>query len=198
MSSVDIGQYQLAQQHQAYEQWQSVVNWQPSFATSTSSMMSLATPEMASPSSPTLGTVTANLPELQYDQSSGAIWEVYPDGDEKLLGHGYSGGYNGFTEALNNPDMEYLKNFGPIPRGTYFIGPLTPLPQGPNSMRLTPSLATQQVIESYGRNPFTFLIHANNWSKPMFWSSEGCIVIPDQNLRISIGNGIAKLLEVMR
>ncbi len=60
MSSADIGQYELGQQHQAYEQWQSIANWQPDFAATISPMMSLATPDMSSPVSLTLGTVAVS------------------------------------------------------------------------------------------------------------------------------------------
>ena len=67
MSSADIGQYQLAQQHQAYEQWQSIVNWQPSSATSTQSMMPLAAPDMSSPTAVTLGTAKVHSNALKFN-----------------------------------------------------------------------------------------------------------------------------------
>lgn len=87
---------------------------------------------------------------------------------------------------------------GPLPRGTYIVGSLGSHGKvGLNSMFLDPTYATAQKILSLHRTPYEFYMHANAFNKLPSSSSEGCIVICHA-ARMFVGNGIAKILEVMR
>lgn len=113
-----------------------------------------------------------------YFQASGQLWYV-----NKLLGislqagTGYSG--RGQGQGLNNPDMQHVRDVGPIPRGIYTIGPQqtntvragTPSEaQLSDSMRLTPSPLNLMWTRD------GFLLHQGDFTT--MGSSTGCIVLP--------------------
>lgn len=109
-------------------------------------------------------------------------------------------GYSGAPQGQNNPAEQFVWNVGPIPQGTYTIGPegthtLCPScgPGGrpkkaPNSMRLTPDPNNNM------GNRSGFLIHGGNMAKKN--SSTGCIVLP-LDVRNQIGKSGDKCLEVV-
>lgn len=55
----------------------------------------------------------------EYSQSTGTMTHVVPDGARNLIATGYSG----FGSALDDPAAQDEGNAGPIPRGTWVIGP---------------------------------------------------------------------------
>lgn len=105
---------------------------------------------------------------FRYRQSTGEFLE-----DGALLATGYSGTGAG----RNNPDMQAVRNVGPIPRGEYSIGPAYKHPaKGPLCMRLTP--VGHDALKRSG-----FLIHGDNKKND---ASQGCIILgPDARTRIS-------------
>lgn len=64
-----------------------------------------------------------------YSQRLGTLYH-----DAQYIGQGYSG-YGG---DCNNPDSERKRNVGPIPAGSYRIGPAETTTKGSYTMRLTP------------------------------------------------------------
>ncbi len=84
-------------------------------------------------------------------------------------------GYSGQGAGLNNPDMQHVRNTGPIPRGLYTIGSQENIEidgkELPGSMRLTPDAANDMHARS------GFLIHADN-NRGDRSASKGCIVLP--------------------
>ena len=103
-------------------------------------------------------------------------------------------GYSGNGEGLNNPAMQSTPNVGPIPQGSYIIGPQqdnttnsgTSLPQ---SMRLTP----QDGTDTFGRSGF--IIHGDN-SAGDNSASEGC-PIANRGIRNQIGSSGDDTLQVV-
>lgn len=76
--------------------------------------------------------------------------------------------YSGTGKGRNNPDMEYVANVGPIPHGSYNIGPAYDDPHlGPCVMHLDPLPGTN----THGRSAFR--IHGNNAQND---ASHGCII----------------------
>lgn len=82
--------------------------------------------------------------------------------------------YSGNGDGLDNPEMEAVRNKGPLPSGTYTLARMTAAEvisahKGPDVYRLVPDPANQM----FGRSGF--LIH---WDTPAqdFLASEGCIV----------------------
>ncbi|MGD0773196.1 MAG: tlde1 domain-containing protein [Candidatus Solibacter sp.] len=99
-----------------------------------------------------------------YDQLSGALGK---DGQQVA-----TGGYSGFGQGKNNPDMENVPDVGPIPRGIYDIGPIhDTTTHGPHVMALTPEPGT----DTLGRDGF--LIHGDSVENPGT-ASHGCIILP--------------------
>ncbi len=97
-----------------------------------------------------------------YSQSTGQMSH-----NGVLVGTGYSG--NGAD--LNNPAKQCVIMHGPIPKGTYTIGPSgTHGHLGPISMELIPSSGNDMC----GRS--AFFIHGDN-SKMDHSASDGCIVL---------------------
>jgi hypothetical protein len=80
--------------------------------------------------------------------------------------------YSGRGAGLNNPAMENVKCVGPIPRGSYKIGPAYTHPtEGPIVMNLEPIDGT----DTFGRSEFH--IHGDN-QKQNHSASLGCIIAP--------------------
>lgn len=98
-----------------------------------------------------------------YDQSSG---ELRHNG--VVVGTGYSGAGTDSTTGRNNPQMENVVDQGPIPQGTWHIGPTYNHNNlGPNTMNLTPIGHT-----AHGRT--LFRIHGSN---PESNASQGCVIL---------------------
>lgn len=115
----------------------------------------------------------------EYDQSSGEI---------RLNGAYIGKGYAGTGAGRNNPDMEDVANTGPIPRGSYTIGPSYRHPVlGPVVMNLDPV-----GHNAHGRTHFR--IHGDNATND---ASEGCIVLPP-GIRKKISASTDRKLEVVR
>lgn len=114
-----------------------------------------------------------------YRQSTGLL--TAPDG--KPLATGYSGTGVG----RNEPDMESVRNIGPIPCGRYVIGRArVSIDLGPVVMDLDPIPPT----ETYGRS--LFRIHGNNAQND---ASRGCIIL-DRPQRLAISVSRDRRLEV--
>jgi len=117
-----------------------------------------------------------------YSQTSG---KMYKDGVF------FAQGYSGIGPGLNNPDMQHVRNVGPIPRGNYTIGPSYDSLHGPCTMELTPVKGT----ETFGRD--CFLIHGDLKAKPgKHLASHGCVIHmkPD---RLAVAASSDKELEVV-
>jgi len=79
---------------------------------------------------------------------------------------------SGPGEGKNNPDLEYIHDVGPIPKGVYGIGPPHDTPtHGPHALALTPEPGTN----TFGRDGF--LIHGDSVQNPGT-ASHGCIILP--------------------
>lgn len=79
-------------------------------------------------------------------------------------------GYSGKGAGKNNPDMQHVKNVGPIPRGVYTIGkPYDSKLRGPFCLPLTPHPSN----EMHGRS--AFLVHGDSLKEPGE-ASHGCII----------------------
>jgi RHS repeat-associated protein len=130
-----------------------------------------------------------------YQQSSGQLSHQPSD----ALGGGppqpIAIGYSGNDEGLNNPAMQNASSVGPIPQGTYEVGPQQLNVTGagtrlPASMRLVPD----PINEMFDRAGF--LIHGDNSSGDQS-ASEGCIIL-NRNVRNRIGNSSDNVLRVVR
>ena len=111
--------------------------------------------------------------EWEYSQSKGTISH-----DGQKVGMGYSG----VGQGLNNPEMQSVKNIGPIPIGEYLIGPGHPSGKGPITMNLIPSPKTN----TFGR--YLFRIHGDNRSLNHS-ASEGCIITGPDTRSLINGSG---------
>jgi hypothetical protein len=81
-------------------------------------------------------------------------------------------GYSGRDQGKNNPQMEDVRDTGPIPTGTYKIGfPMTTTTHGPYVLALTPD------PKNIMFNRAGFLIHGDSIKEPGT-ASHGCIILP--------------------
>jgi RHS repeat-associated protein len=127
---------------------------------------------------------------FEYDQKTGQMTHVLPDGSRVAVGTGYSGQGNG----LNNPSEQYTPNTGPIPQGSYTIEPQKDNVTGaghklPGSMRLDPTADN----DTHGRAGF--LIHGDN-PRGDHSASNGCIILP-RPARNAIGGSNDHILVVV-
>lgn len=100
-----------------------------------------------------------------FEQATG--WWIDPTGNVI-----FKCAYAGNGAGKNNPDMQDVKDVGPLPRGLYTAqAPVTDPKVGKYAMRLTPSATN----EMYGRADF--FLHGDSVSDPGN-ASEGCIVLP--------------------
>jgi hypothetical protein len=100
-------------------------------------------------------------------------------------------GYSGLEEAKNQPDLQDVKDRGPIPRGRWSVGaPFDGGSHGPYCLRLTPTPETV----THGRGGF--LVHGDSISAPGT-ASHGCIILP-RAVRERIWNSGDHDLEVTR
>lgn len=96
-------------------------------------------------------------------------------------------GYAGTEDGRNNPDADQQEGVGPLPRGTYTVGPsFMHAHAGPGTRRLTPDPSN----DMHGRAGF--LIHGDNARHD---ASNGCIIAPP-DCRRAIPPG--ETLEVVR
>jgi Protein of unknown function (DUF2778) len=98
--------------------------------------------------------------------------------------------YSGHGLGLLNPRLESVANIGPIPRGSYQIGPAyTHIDLGPIVMNLDPLAGT----ETLGRSGFR--IHGDN-RDGNHSASHGCVVVgPD--VRRAIAASLDRVLKVV-
>lgn len=82
-------------------------------------------------------------------------------------------GYSGIDAGRNNPDMQALRNLGPIPQGewTIFGPPVNTRDHGPYVLRLEPKAQTN----TFGRSGF--LMHGDSIESPGC-ASHGCVIMP--------------------
>src|SRR5690606_39453962 len=116
----------------------------------------------------------------EYSQSSGGLFF-----NNILVATGYSG----YGYGKDNPDMEGLRNIGPIPRGEYEI-------QGPkNSARTGPFVLPLIPVEHDALGRSDLQVHGDSISNPG-GASSGCIIV-NRSIREKIWNsGIRKLVVV--
>jgi hypothetical protein len=165
--------------------------WRPSWTPSASFYQGLTrflwgeTAQMnTNPRSPHLGP-----PRWTYQQSNGKT--ALKIGNLTL--QSVEPGYSGHGKGWNDPESQSVgesddkANAGPIPQGTYTIGPWYAGSKGNPMANLTPDPGT----EMFGRDGMEW--HANNDSKPPFSSSEGCIVSPRSAREAVAGSGITEL-----
>ena len=116
-----------------------------------------------------------------YEQDSGMLLQ---DGREVAVG--YAGG----GEGKNNPEMQEVRNIGPIPQGIYTIGePRNTGKHGPYVLDLTPDPDN----EMFGRSEF--LIHGDSISKPGE-ASQGCIILPRSVREAIVESGDRQLVVI--
>ena len=124
--------------------------------------------------------------EWRYSQSTGRLTYIDPNGNVTKVGTGYSGR----GPWRNNPSAQNRKDEGPIPQGTYDIGPQTSSERtGPGILRLTPQPGTN----TFGRKYFQ--IHGDN-RRGNQSASDGCIIL-NRNIRDRIGNSGDNILRVV-
>ncbi len=124
----------------------------------------------------------------EYHIRTGALWHFPPGGGAAQL---IDFGYSGKGDGLNNPLYQLERNVGPIPEGEWNIGPPYNSPLGKPTFRLTPMSGT----ETRGRDPYSFLIHADDPCE-CFDASEGCIVISKEARKKIAGSGDRNLRVV--
>jgi hypothetical protein len=117
-----------------------------------------------------------------YAQKSGQLLH-----DGQLAG----GGYSGFGEGKNNPQLQALHDVGPIPQGGWTINgpPFNSSQHGAYVLRLEPAATT----ETFGRSGF--LMHGDSIALPGC-ASRGCIVMP-RDVREQVWESGDRDLEVM-
>lgn len=99
-------------------------------------------------------------------------------------------GFSGHPPHTNDPSATSLPNIGPIPKGTYLIGPSYHHPVlGPVTMNLSPDESNQM----FGRSAFR--IHGASAVHPED-SSEGCVILA-RSIRELISSLPDRVLEVV-
>lgn len=134
------------------------------------------------------------VPCWVYEQPTGLIYRV----DGTVLTRGYSG----HAEGLNNPDLQYAPNIGPICEGSYRMELIVDAHGNPCDyegkaapvIRFTPMSGT----DTHGRAGF--LWHGNFRDPARRWqASHGCIV-SDHESRLEAAGGLAHcdIMQVVR
>ena len=100
-------------------------------------------------------------------------------------------GYSGAGEGKNNPEMQSVRNVGPIPQGDWTImgPPVNTAEHGPYVLRLTPKDDT----ETFGRDGF--LVHGDSKNTPGS-ASHGCVIMP-RSVREQVWNSGDRELQVV-
>ena len=112
-----------------------------------------------------------------YHQSTGAI-RCVDNQTGRVVADGT--GYSGRGLGLNNPDMQNVEDTGPLPQGSYNLGPPTN-EKGPLTIPLRPRPGT-----NLGGRTGGFLIHGDNNARNHS-ASHGCI-IQERNIRRAIAD----------
>jgi hypothetical protein len=135
-----------------------------------------------------------------YSQASGLLSYVNNvTGSNTPIAFGYSG--NGYGQGLNNPGMQSFTDVGPIPQGTYTIGPLLPTYTTSTGavlydiMTLTPAGLDLTSPLTIMFNRTGFLFHGSSDYSTMD-SSKGCIVLRP-NIRKLIARSGDTILRVV-
>lgn len=116
-----------------------------------------------------------------YSQSTGNWW------DEK--GELLATGYSGHGEGKNNPNLQAIRNVGPIPRGLYTIGqPRDSANVGHFALPLTP-------VDHDALGRTNFLIHGDSKTSPGA-ASHGCIIL-SRSIRMMIHDRNDRILKVI-
>ena len=119
-------------------------------------------------------------------------WEyVQKTGALSHNGNPVATGYSGNTIGLNNPDVQNKIGIGPIPCGTYTIGPPhQPIDHlGPIALPLYPAPAN----EMFGR--LGFFIHGDNPAMD-HTASDGCIIFGPTIRQAIVNSGDTTLVVV--
>jgi hypothetical protein len=114
-----------------------------------------------------------------YEQSSGRL---------SRGGVVFAVGYSGAGDGKNNPELQNVKDIGPIPQGLYTISEPQDSPT-PFALPLTPD----PVNEMFGRDDF--LMHGDSIENPGA-ASEGCIIMP-RTARQTVWASNDRLLQVI-
>ena len=114
----------------------------------------------------------SNATETQTAINSQACTYAQKTGELQQDGEQVATGYSGAGEGKNNPEMQSVRNVGPIPQGDWTItGPsINTADHGPYVLRLTPKNETQ----TFGRGGF--LVHGESKSAPGTASHRGVII----------------------
>ncbi len=121
-------------------------------------------------------------PHLVYSQSTGEM--KGPDGKPLVTGYAGRGG------GQNNPDAEGIKGVGPLPQGNWRMKELdeqTCKEKGwpPPAYRLTPDEETRARVETLGRDPDSFYVHATaRHPEDRGRESQGCIALDIPGRRV--------------
>jgi len=117
-----------------------------------------------------------------YSQLSGQLWDY----SGTIIGVGYAG--NG--AGKNNPDMQDVRDVGPLPVGFYAIGePIDDAQVGKYALPLYPDPAN----EMYGRS--AFFMHGDSQEHPG-QASDGCIV-QMHDTRVQVATSGDRKLQVI-
>jgi RHS repeat-associated protein len=121
-----------------------------------------------------------------YHQATGQLTCTDDQTGQQVVNHT---GYAGHGQGVNNPNMQCVQNTGPLPTGTYSIGPAVNSPNtGPVSLPLMPNTGNNMC----GRSAFR--IHGNNNQNNQS-ASQGCIIMPPA-VRNTINNSGGGTLTV--
>lgn len=99
-------------------------------------------------------------------------------------------GYSGFAEGRNNPDMQMVRDVGPIPQGRWQLATIFDSPShGPRCILLV----AEEGTNTWGRSGF--LIHGDSIGTPG-QASHGCIIVGRHERELVWGTG-DRALEVV-
>lgn len=114
-----------------------------------------------------------NLETLTNDLQGQAWTYAQKTGDLEQDGRHVATGYSGAGDGKNNPNMQDVRNVGPIPEGDWTIDgpPINTENHGPYVLLLNPTAET----ETFGRSGF--LMHGDSKEHPG-GASEGCVILP--------------------
>lgn len=103
----------------------------------------------------------------RYEQATGAFYD-----DRYTVPHLMGTGYAGYRDGVNDPDMQSVRRWGPLPAGRYTIkAGRTHAQLGPQALELVPHPEN----EMFGRSDFW--IHGDNRAGNRT-ASRGCIILP--------------------
>lgn len=102
----------------------------------------------------------------RYEQTTGQLFN--DSGELTAIG------YSGHGEGLNNPDMQNVRDVGPLPQGFWAIGPPR---NDPKLGVFTLSLIPKPGTDTFGRDEF--YSHGDEVDHPgQHLASDGCLILP--------------------